>query len=53
MLLVGAALGIMFTLKKRDAVYPLVFIWAYIAIAVKQSEISQLSLLVNHFGCFY
>ncbi|MCM3151889.1 TspO/MBR family protein [Priestia megaterium] len=37
MLLVGAVLGIMFTLKNRDAVYPLVFIWAYIAIAVKQS----------------
>lgn len=35
MLVIGAILAIVFRLKERDFLYPLVFVWAYIAIGVK------------------
>lgn len=38
MLIVGAILGVVFTLTQHDIAYSLVFIWAFIAIMVKQSD---------------
>ncbi|WP_455675726.1 tryptophan-rich sensory protein [Pradoshia sp.] len=35
MLIVGTILAVIFRLKERDFLYPLVFVWAYIAIGVK------------------
>lgn len=35
MLVIGAILAIVFRLKEKDFLYPLVFVWAYIAIGVK------------------
>ncbi len=40
MLIVGGILGILFTRKNRDIAYSLVFVWAFIAISVKQSAYS-------------
>ncbi|MBY6085862.1 TspO/MBR family protein [Priestia flexa] len=40
MLVVGGILGVLFTRKNRDIAYSLVFIWAFIAISVKQSAYS-------------
>lgn len=37
MLIVGAILGVVFTLTQHDIAYSLVFIWAFIAIMVEQS----------------
>lgn len=38
MLIVGAILGVVFTLTQHDIAYSLVFIWAFIAIRVEQSD---------------
>ncbi|WP_368504851.1 TspO/MBR family protein [Alkalihalophilus sp. As8PL] len=38
LLVVGAALAIWFMMYNRDLIYPLVFIWAFIGIAVERSE---------------
>ena len=35
MLIIGAALAVLFRIKEEDFLYPLVFVWAYIAIGVK------------------
>lgn len=40
MLVVGGIFGVLFTRKNRDIAYSLVFIWAFIAISVKQSAYS-------------
>ncbi|MBM7702196.1 tryptophan-rich sensory protein [Metabacillus iocasae] len=42
MLIVGALLGVVFTLTQNDIVYSLVFIWAFIAIMVEQSDHSAI-----------
>lgn len=39
MLLVAATLGALISLRHQDVAYPLVIIWALVAIAVKQAEI--------------
>ncbi len=36
MLIVGALIALIFSLKNEDNVYPLVFVWAYFGIAIKQ-----------------
>ena len=38
MLIFGAILGVVFTLKQNDITYSLVFIWAYIAILMEQRD---------------
>ncbi len=38
MLIFGCALAVSFSLMNQDALYPLVFIWSYIAIYVKDQE---------------
>ena len=35
MLIIGALLAVVFRMKERDFLYPLVFVWAYIAIGIK------------------
>jgi len=40
MLLVGAGLALIMALTRRDVVYVLVLIWAYIGIAVKQGDVA-------------
>lgn len=41
MLLVGALLAILVSFPHRDSIYPLVFVWAYIAIGVKQRDAAE------------
>lgn len=38
MLAIGAVLAVLISFRPRDGVLPLVFVWAYIAIAVKQQD---------------
>ncbi|WP_110111952.1 tryptophan-rich sensory protein [Bacillus sp. CGMCC 1.16541] len=38
MLIIGAILGVVFTLKQQDNAYSLVFVWAFVAILTKQSD---------------
>jgi hypothetical protein len=40
MLLIGVGLALAMALTRRDVAYVLVFIWAYVGIAVKQSALS-------------
>ena len=42
MVTVGAVLAIVIARATRDAIYPLVFVWAYAAIAVKQADIETI-----------
>ena len=42
MLAVGAILAIFFSVSKDDNLYPLVFVWGYIAIAVRNAEIPSI-----------
>ena len=42
MITVGAILAIIIARATRDAIYPLVFVWAYAAIAVKQADIETI-----------
>lgn len=44
MLLVGAILGAIVALKRSDAAFTLVFVWAYLAIAVRQWNVSAISI---------
>ena len=44
MLIVGMILAVLVSFRYRDSVYPLVFTWAYIAIALKQ-RMSPLSII--------
>ncbi|MGP4081448.1 TspO/MBR family protein [Pseudalkalibacillus sp. R45] len=39
MLVVGALIALIFSLKNEDIVYPLVFVWAYFGIAVEQFDV--------------
>ncbi|MNW65246.1 hypothetical protein D3C74_436070 [compost metagenome] len=39
MLIVGMILAVLVSFRYRDSVYPLVFTWAYIAIALKQKDV--------------
>ena len=43
MLVVGTFLAIVVHMSKKDLVYPLVFVWAYIGIAIKFKDNPQLS----------
>ncbi|MGM7700771.1 TspO/MBR family protein [Pseudalkalibacillus sp. Hm43] len=38
LLIGGTLLAMIFSVKNEDAIYPLVFVWAYIGIAVKQQD---------------
>ena len=42
LLVVGCILAILFTIIRNDIVYPLVFIWGYIAIAVQNKDINSI-----------
>ena len=42
MVTVGAVLAIIIARATRDVIYPLVFVWAYAAIAVKQADIETI-----------
>lgn len=42
MLCVGTLLAVIVSYPYRDSIYPLVFIWAYIAIALEHKEISEI-----------
>ncbi|HEY2492095.1 MAG TPA: tryptophan-rich sensory protein, partial [Paenibacillus sp.] len=44
MLCVGGILAILVSFPYRDSAFPLVFVWAYIAIAMKQREIDNVFL---------
>lgn len=44
MLIVGAALAFYFTSRNGDIFYSLVFIWAFIGIAVKQADIEDIKI---------
>ncbi|MBE0340922.1 tryptophan-rich sensory protein, partial [Paenibacillus sp. 28ISP30-2] len=37
-LFIGPVLAIMVSFPYRDSIYPLVFVWAYVAIAIKQPD---------------
>lgn len=41
MLIVGLVLAVLVSFPYRDSIYPLVFTWAYIAIALKQKDVSS------------
>lgn len=41
MLLVGAVLAILVSFPYRDSIYPLVFVWAYVAIGIKQRDVAE------------
>ena len=41
-LVVGCVLAILFTIIRNDVVYPLVFIWGYIAIGVQNKGITSI-----------
>ncbi|MBU5356013.1 tryptophan-rich sensory protein [Paenibacillus barcinonensis] len=41
MLIVGSVLAVLVSFQYRDSVYPLVFSWAYIAIALKQKDVTS------------
>ncbi|MNJ56644.1 hypothetical protein D3C77_522030 [compost metagenome] len=43
LLVIGAVAAVAISLRPRDGVFPLVFVWAYIAIAVEQKNITNLS----------
>ncbi|MGF7050278.1 tryptophan-rich sensory protein [Paenibacillus sp. DS2015] len=47
MLCVGAVLAILISFPYRDSAIPLVFVWAYIAIAVKQREVENVFLTAS------
>lgn len=47
LLCLGVVAAIMITLRTRDGVLPLVFVWAYIAIAIEQRDISGLSFTAS------
>lgn len=47
LLCLGAVAAIMITFRARDGVLPLVFVWAYIAIAVEQRDVSALSFTAS------
>ncbi|KGX90951.1 transporter [Pontibacillus halophilus JSM 076056 = DSM 19796] len=38
MLLIGALLAVWFHIRNNDSIYPLVFVWGYVAIAVEQTQ---------------
>ena len=38
---IGMVLAVLVSFRYRDSVYPLVFTWAYIAIALKQKDITS------------
>ena len=42
LLVVGCILAILFTIIRNDILYPLVFIWGYIAIAVQNKDINSI-----------
>ena len=42
LLVVGCILAILFTIIRNDIVYPLVFIWGYISIAVQNKDINSI-----------
>ena len=42
LLVVGCILAILFTIIRNDIVYPLVFIWGYIALAVQNKDINSI-----------
>jgi benzodiazapine receptor len=44
MLFVGSVLAILVSYPYRDSTFPLVFVWAYIAIAMKQKEVEHVFL---------
>ncbi|WP_068613952.1 TspO/MBR family protein [Paenibacillus tuaregi] len=44
MLAVGAILAVILSYRPRDGMLPLVFVWAYIAIAIKQQDTSNVYL---------
>ncbi len=43
MLAVGTIIAILFAVMKSDSIYPLVFIWGYIAIAVQNSDVEPVA----------
>ena len=47
LLVVGCILAILFTIIRNDIVYPLVFIWGYIAIAVQNKDINSIIYTVG------
>ena len=47
LLVVGCILAILFTIIRNDIVYPLVFIWGYIAIAVQNKYINSIIYTVG------
>ncbi|AZK44913.1 TspO/MBR family protein [Paenibacillus lentus] len=48
LLCLGVVAAIMITLRARDAILPLVFVWAYIAIAIEQRNISSFSFMASN-----
>jgi hypothetical protein len=47
LLVVGCILAILFTIIRNDILYPLVFIWGYIAIAVQNKDINSIIYTVG------
>ena len=47
LLVVGCILALLFTIIRNDIVYPLVFIWGYIAIAVQNKDINSIIYTVG------
>lgn len=47
LLIAGCILAILFTIIRNDIVYPLVFVWGYIAIAVQNKDINSIIYTVT------
>ncbi len=45
MLAIGGILALLFSSRQQDYIYPLVFIWAYIAIAVKRTDVPSIQYM--------
>lgn len=45
LLIIGAAIAIVFAVVKKDDIYPLVFIWGYIAIAIENRNIISVVIM--------
>ena len=46
LLAVGTVIAVLFTIKNEDNLYPLVFIWGYIAIAIQNQDNSIITKMV-------
>lgn len=45
LLIIGAIIAILFTIVKKDNIYPFIFIWGYIAIAIENKKIVSIVIM--------